>query len=506
MLDFSTIVPLQKTLIGYSPQSAAQLYANFEEGRGAENIGDFILIVQGRVEADDVTLIFSTPICAIPYYYYQKDNVFEHGKSMIDVFHKTNIAWKYDELSLFTLFAMEHTIDNRSLHTDIKRLPANHLLYFRAGKLQTSLLVSDNISYINDIKKYSLSEKIDYLAELFKTFQLPQSLVISMSAGLDSRLMLALAKHHGHQVTTYTVGNETSTDQRIARQISQDFGHQHHAITLNQEDYFSEKNAQLITQITGGETSLTHWHSHLYASKFTNFGLDKTPQLIGVNGEMIRHFYFDMGIVNKLVNTLGINLFETLFQLKWKKNTAQIPLYFSEKQQKNALNHLCNLSLNTHERLQHLYTCTRVRHFTGNGLALVNAYAPAMSPFLDYRFTLLAKSLTNSEQLNGYFHKRAIQQFAPSLIQYPNADNVTDIADFETNFYCFRKKRTTSYSILAQVMSSAQIQSFVMDNHNRVQDFFKKNELEKMLLNQNYAQIATIIALIHLKIAIEKKK
>lgn len=61
---------------------------------------------------------------------------------------------------------------------------------------------------------------------------------ISLTAGLDSRTVLAIALHSGIEFTTYTYGHDhgTKIDREIARELSRQFGIQHKVIPTKVED------------------------------------------------------------------------------------------------------------------------------------------------------------------------------------------------------------------------------------------------------------------------------
>ncbi|MFM6270699.1 MAG: hypothetical protein ACKPFA_30005, partial [Dolichospermum sp.] len=201
---------------------------------------------------------------------------------------------------------------NESLHSAIFRVPQASIVEVYDGKKQietepfwTELYKSKNITA--DLSNAS-SVLIDILSEL----PVNENYSLSLSAGYDSRALLACMAFLNRNVALASMGKINSTDPRIAGQLAQSVGYNFRRIEIVPDDYVHY--ASDILKTTSGEKTFWHWHTGIYTKKVE---FDPTAiHLVGSNGEFARSYFFDKGIVAETIDKVGFSRWDYWLGLK----------------------------------------------------------------------------------------------------------------------------------------------------------------------------------------------
>lgn len=467
--------------------------------------GDFVFTVSGRLYQEKITLIYSTEVAAIPWYYTCSRNQLYHGQNVFDVWKKSGAEWEWNQTALYAINNLDHSVDDLTIHKLIKRVPANSTLIFFKNELtilkrkESLLAVQKKVSIEEGIHNFKLLLK-DYFSDTHKNY------FLSLSAGFDSRLLLASMLHFNIRPSLATMGNEDTTDVRIASAIAKDLGLQHEHFVLNKNDYFDPKKINKIIELTSGTKPMRHWHTYFFIEHFKN--LPNTTHFAGSNGEVIRSYYFDKGMLSKLLNYSGNYGFEFAINQKLKRGDQVVieslkePEYKKEVQQ-IFFNEAPELSFM--QRLAFSYCKERVRHFTGKGLALYNACLPTISPFLDTRFLEIKASLENKFTLNNLFHKHCIRQLYPDLMKYPFSENSKDICDVNSNTYFLKKLLYKDYNMAHVLLKEEAVKNIIFES--RFLDSWINSKQRTAIWNQqNERTISFLVTLHHTAALIESRK
>lgn len=140
-----------------------------------------------------------------------------------------------------------------TLFENIIRLPAGMILVYQNGKLeiQEGFVVRFNpqpslLSEQEHIENASsLLEK-----SLLARFKSKLKMGLTLSGGLDTRVLLAACNHLNLTVPTFTYGQKGSRDKERAKKISNIVGYPHYSYTLN-DDYVKENAATILERCEG---------------------------------------------------------------------------------------------------------------------------------------------------------------------------------------------------------------------------------------------------------------
>lgn len=500
-MQLQKIVINRQKLTGFCLKPVSELVSEFLSGN-VTSYGDYTLALEGNFENEQITLLYSSQIAATPYYYTITGNNIYHGNNIFSVWKESGIAWNWDTKALYGINNMEHSSGDLSLHAEIKRMPAHSCLVFFQGKIHITgyedLLLKKNrpISIEEAIEKY-ISFTADYCSTGKDSF-------ISLSAGLDSRLILATLLYHNNFPRVATMGFENSTDVKTAVKIAKDFNLQHTHHELNVVDYFNERKITDIINQTSGSKTVRHWHTYFFINHFKD--LTNTLHFAGSNGELVRSYYFDKGILARILNSINGSLFQSYISAKLNRGNQYV--INSLKSLKSVVEEDILTDAPTlpfMERLNHFYSCQRVRHFIGNGIALYNDSFPTALPFLDERFIRIATQLPINYKFNSLFHKSCIKALKPRLLDYPNFENTLNIRNTNTNTYFLRKNQINDYDISKEVFSHSFMKEIIFESPC-LDEWVTKKEREVYWLSGKIRTLSFLATLHHISNNIQSLK
>jgi hypothetical protein len=425
-------------------------------------------------------------VSAIPFFYSYHEGELYYGKSIFDVFEQVPFGWEWDLASLYCVNNFEHCIADRTIHKRIQRLPRATTLIHYQHKLTTTTQ-QDELSF----NSLDIDKALAIYLELLPSYFTPtKKIALSLSAGMDSRLLLASAMYAGIRPIVGTMGHEQATD-------AQDLGLEHRVVSLKEDDYLDESTIDKIIHATSGTKTLANWHTYIYVKKLA-FPSDHI-HYVGSNGELVRSYYLDKGILTKALQLFDMGLFDQYFSLKLKKGDnyvlASIKDQVKREQVLKIITNTCP-ALVASDKLDYFYTFQRVRNFIGNGIALYNLNIPAESPFLDERFIRLGFGLKRKWKLNSLFHKMAIQKLYTKLLAYPNTESVNHIKRYDTNFYWTKNESSISYNITPKVFEHKTMKASVMDS-NELKPWISTSEREDLFKQKRYRTLSFLVMLQH---------
>ena len=493
--------PSRTVLHGYSPLSAVTILARVRSGESLTKLpGDFILIHEESDAGERSVLLGSSVLSALPYFYYVSSDrrCFWHGSNVFDCIQQLGLTWNWNERAVVSLALFQHTLNDDTLHPDIRRVPPASILQFRPGHFEVRSSTPAR-STDGDDERFDAALAVRSFNRITGEIVADKETAISLSAGYDSRLLLSSALRDGHKPYVATMGSAKSTDVRVASAIAKTFSLEHNVVELSAADYF--RHARSIVNLTNGTKTADHWHTYLFIRN-AEFPAGSV-HLTGANGELARTYYFDKGELALLCARAPIALAAVLMRLK-NRATKRIPL--RNPQGILGDRHIVNdvfkqvaeclaFGKGWLDSLDYFYAYQRVRHFIGNGLALYNAIIPTRSPFLDSRFLATASGMPRSWKLCSRFHRFAILANEPRLGDFPVDDSDTPMRQIGKPLYWLRRRRFVGYEAFAQVASSAEARAVIVDSPHL--DRFLDRSSREEVIEKKVLSLAGLLITLH---------
>ena len=332
----------------------------------------------------------------------------------------------------------------------------------------------------------------------------PRRTVLSASGGFDSRLLLAALLHLGIRPRLMVCGPRGNFDRDVVEQMGKKLSLEVTAVELCAQDYVD--HAERIVQVTGGTKAARHWHTFLYPLKA---GLDTDCNIVvGANGESMRSYYFDRGLISNATMVLPS---KPLLRKFWSMK-AKNPFRPDQLQGLSGPVHedLCGQGLRRRidrlvaasrgsdflSGLDHFYYHQRVKNFIGNGLKLYRQFGEVVAPMTDRRWVAVAKSMPRRQKLGSRWHRHAIEKLCPELLSFPEQGTGRPMAVTPDPLY-WRKKRGGGlpYADYANWFRSPAFTDMVMDRRDSMRELMRPDLLESVLKSGSVRQIAPIASL-----------
>lgn len=440
-----------RTLVGRSAWSPAAVESHIGAGGGIDAIpGDFTLELDGG--------LFSSAVAAEPYYYTIADGVLVHGKCVFDLVKAVGYNWQWNRRAIQCMALLGHTVGHDTLHPKVYRVPPATSIN-KVGE-------TDRNPYWDGVFRNSstVDEVVRAFHRSFADLEAKKPLV-SLSAGFDSRAILATTLSQGIEPSVITMGYPESTDRVVASAICRSLGLTQHVVEIDAARYLDD--AMSISHLTSGTKTAGNWHTYIYGRAAAAIGHDL--HLVGANGEFARSWYLDYGQPARLADILPAGTF-AYFSARLAKRAKLFSSLACVDTDAQAIQRLAfylsqlsgpgGRSLN---RLDRFYATQRVRHFIGNGMALYNDTTPTVSPFLDARFIRSAAGLDRRLKLGSRWHRLLIKDAYPELLKFPSEGNPSMATSPDRHYW--RKTETVSgYSPFATVIGDPSVAELVINS------------------------------------------
>jgi asparagine synthase (glutamine-hydrolysing) len=332
--------------------------------------------------------------------------------------------------------------------------------------------------------------------------------VVSMSAGFDSRLLLACLLSAGIKPRLITMGAPSSTDARVSEAIARQFGLRIDIVPLQAENYFA--SAQAIMRLTSGAKTFQHWHTYAYAK---NAPLNSDSRIfIGSNGEAARSYYLDKGIAGWIADRIpGHALLHKFWSMKLRPlvsgaDLAMLQPEFAAQLSEAGLvkrrERIVSLARGGGllESLDRFYTEQRVAHFITNGLALVNANATPAVPMLERAWMSQVWSLPRGWKMDSKWHRYAIRQLCPQLLEFPEEKTGLPMRGSSRPLYWLPSRspaRSIPYMDYEQLFRGAAVSQLIADSAELIepvaQPAFVRQVFARHREGENLSRLASFL-------------
>ena len=495
--------PLRRVrLHGYSPWTPERLASHASAGRDlAELPGDFVVTWEEQKEGSMVQCLASSALSALPYFHALSADgqSWHHGASVFDCVRSAGRSWTWNDSAVMSVALLGHTVGEETLDDNVMRVPPLTQMRFSQGKLKTDSSAFWRCRPSGNTESNPVGAMITTLKEVMQEMSAGRETCVSLSAGYDSRLLLATLLKLGHRPDLATMGSRDSTDVVVASKIAADSGLPHRRVDLEPQDYL--RHAREIVSLTGGSKTADHWHTYLLA-KAAGFS-GKAIHWAGSNGEFMRSYYFDKGILAGVSKWLPWPLAVWFMSLK-NSPARRLPvpeargILASRPLARSVLRGLARHL--KHKRgwlnsLDQFYATQRVRHFIGNGLALYSGFNTTCSPFLDQRFLRAASSLPRHWKLNSRMHRALIKNLEPRLLDFPVAEDGISMKHLERSAYWMRSPAVKGYSVFKAVFTQGDGRDILADSPHL--DRFLNREARLWVVDQGKGGIAGTLLSLH---------
>jgi asparagine synthase (glutamine-hydrolysing) len=352
-----------------------------------------------------------------------------------------------------------------SLHEGVQRTPPASVLAWDGARATLRTESRTWPAVFQQAPNADVDAAVRILGGVFDEMRAPAPW-LSLSAGFDSRLLLALCLRNGIKPRALTMGFDASTDVKVARSIAGAMGLEHRVVELRPDDYL--RHARAIVHRTSGGKTAAHWHTDLYVRE-AGLGANDV-HYVGSNGEFARTFYFDRGALARSLAGGPAGLLEAFLFAKFARRARQLPPELLDvgptprALARHAASLVSGVVSNFGDALDAFYTMQRVRHFIGLGLALYSAHGDPRSPFLDARWIRAVARLPRTERLGCNYHRRAIATFEPRLLPFPVGEDGAPMGERAPAGYHVKKRPAVSYSAFDKVLDDPRVAELLAES------------------------------------------
>ena len=433
--------------------------------------------------------IITSPYGVVAYFYSLGPTWFKHGPTVRDVLRNGGLEWQWNVEGVADLLALEHLTGCNTLHAGVERTPPASVLHWDGHALHRWVATWSEIHDPHGAHG-SPDRMVDLLCEEVVRCA-GSSPVLSASGGFDSRVLLAALLAGGYKPKLVVQGCASSTDRVVVEAMAKEFGLKVSAIELASEDYVGA--ADKICRITNGTKPASHWHTYIYTAKSYPSADDRF--FVGANGEFVRTYFLDKGIVSLVANCFPSSLILREF---WKKKTKsalkaeelsgvhkELATYLRDgaHQQAARLAKMHRGGSMLHQ-LDHFYLEERVRHFIGNGLALYGLSVAWRTPFLSVPWVAEAEKLPRSWKLGNNWHRRAIARLCPRLLDFPEEQVSRTMAKTHAPLYWMKSRRRQQvipYVDYKKIFADERILSLLGDHAKDMADLIDETTIRKII-------------------------
>lgn len=404
---------------GYCERAPSEAKEFIQRGGDVSELrGDFVLIAS---DPHGATLL-SSYTSALPYYYAASTHGdLIHGANVFDVAKRAMVPWRWNLRAIRCLALYGHTLNDDTLCEGVFRLPRAARVFAREGLVFRESLPVRQFAWDCEGSQESAFQE---LRRGFEAWTSQAARVhLSLSAGYDSRLLLALCLSVGITPLVSVMGSDDSTDVLVAQAICRKVGLPLEVIRLDGRDYL--RLGSSIARTTSGVKTAINWHTYLYGqSKDFSDGV----HMVGSNGEFARSFFFDRPQFNSVTTRAS----GRALRAYWFVRCIRRAVKFSRHNPLVGWNLPCaaDAARRAHidpdwgtatllPALDAFYAEQRVRHFIGGGLACYAAFGSPRSPFLDAPWIRAVAAMSRHHKQRSRFHADSTDRLNRDLAEVP---------------------------------------------------------------------------------------
>lgn len=231
-------------------------------------------------EFDRVT-VENDPFGLLPIYYLQRTDGLLVASELKLLRSSSNRRIDQDAIAEIARFG--YIVSDHTVLTDVKRLPPNHRLTYEGGRLKVTPHPFPAFSRDRAVDESVLEEMDHCLQMYFRRVRAETAYVsVSLSGGLDSRMVAASAKRAGLELTGFTTGSPQSLECEVAEVFARTLG-----IPIATHVFDGRKMPEWFSAATWvTEARVPSGHMHFLDAMMTGRYVAK-PQLHGLIGDAV---------------------------------------------------------------------------------------------------------------------------------------------------------------------------------------------------------------------------
>jgi hypothetical protein len=360
-------------------------------------------------------------------FYYADENGIHFGSTVLEVLRSAKLGWEWNWRALASMVYFGHPLRRDTLHARIRRLWAGDIVRWRAGKTELTT-VSEPVA---PNEPRPVEAAVDAILSFVRKHGNDKS-VVPLSAGFDSRLILAAFLAAGIRPTLFVKGvNRQATDVRIAHQIAAALDLPIRYADLPWHDYVQYRDR--IVELTSGTKTPDNWHTFV-GTKRAGFNPD-TVLFTGTNGEYARTLWADRGLVLLVAELLSRYSVPRFWDAKLNR-IAGMPTVaegmsreFSEclagarEMFRNWLLENYGPPTSLAATNDEFFRRERIPAFHANGYALYTANCRVRTAFLSPEWYNAVRQMPRTMKLGSRWHRYAIGRLCPKLLDFPTNDS-----------------------------------------------------------------------------------
>jgi len=184
--------------------------------------GHFNLVIYDQIKGR--VLIANDRFGLLHLYIYEDDDIVMFAPEQKAFLQYSNFANGLDAQGISDYFVYWYHLGDRTMFEKVELLPPASCIVVKGKKIER--MVYWEAKYTNEIKRGNLSDAVSEGYRLFKqgletTLQKHTKIIIPLSGGLDSRLIVAEAKKLDKRITTVTFGHRRCAEYKIAKRVCQ---------------------------------------------------------------------------------------------------------------------------------------------------------------------------------------------------------------------------------------------------------------------------------------------
>jgi asparagine synthase (glutamine-hydrolysing) len=207
-----------------------------------------------------------------PLYYYTTEDVLLVGSSPELFRYHESFQMEFNPIGLVGILLTNGLFDGQTLLKGVKRLDSGHLLMWRSGE-EPKELEQYRIPVSNKYFDLSFSDHLDLLDQALERAVARHAppgtkYCLTLSGGLDSRMLGGYLKRRGAEVVALTAGLPTDFEMKCAVKVASTLGFEHHRANIEFENYSICAELKVRWEhLANGFGNVTGWGLYSYLRK-----------------------------------------------------------------------------------------------------------------------------------------------------------------------------------------------------------------------------------------------
>jgi asparagine synthase (glutamine-hydrolysing) len=450
--------------------------------------GEYVIAVEHATSGQ--TWLVSSDHGFVPWYYAVVARKLVHGPTVREVMDRAGLPFEWNWRAVGDFFSYGHAMGEDSMHPRVVRVPIASVVHARAGNVD---IQQRDYDVIHPIRPHTADEAVEAFNRSVGRW-LNEAPAVSMSGGLDARVVLSALLKLGARPALLSGGQNGAHDVEIPRSIADQLGLNFVHVALDVDDYLQV--GDLAVRLTGGSKAAHHWHTLLYPLK-SGFGRDQLLY-VGNAGEFARTQRLRIGsVVHALAPLPGGRTHE----LYWRIALPSHPFRSNEVSamsgalgaqlvraaHRDRATRMAQRSVGAFlDGLDRFTLQERPRGFQGLGYQLYAHSTSPRMPFVDTDWATAARGLPRRIRLGSNWHRYCIQKNAPKLMNFPEGSRYARVPEKAPAFWWLHmaQRRDVPYADYAAWFRSSRILDWLLDHRGSLQELIPPPLLEKMLQEQ----------------------